>query len=390
MLRLGNAGKSVLFSERSARRLRGFTLVELLVVIAVIGLLVAILTPAVHLARERARNLSCQSNLKQFGVGLIAHASDSKGTYCSGAWNWQEDGAVTENGWVADLVNLEIPMGEMLCPSNTARMSETYAQLLTLTTASFGPCESGLGSQPTTLPDGTSVSNPCREILASGLAANSQARADFIAQRIYEKGYNTNYTATWFLCRGGLRLDQSMELNPRNPSCELSIRAKNCCSGPLRDRALSNVVSSTVPIIGDGGASSAQLSAAIGRVAQGDPLTPAMTGGPKVGATGADVIAAGTTDGYPSGASNAGARWALLAKNSVQDYTQFGMNHGGQLNVVMADGSVRSFYDDNEDGFLNSGFGAIPPFKDSTVEASMAVEQKIEHLYSLEDKSARL
>lgn len=67
------------------RHVRGFTLVELLVVIAIIGVLVALLLPAIQAARESARRAQCSNNLHQIGVGMI-NFHDSKKHFPPGQW----------------------------------------------------------------------------------------------------------------------------------------------------------------------------------------------------------------------------------------------------------------------------------------------------------------
>ncbi len=67
---------------RNGRSKTGFTLIELLVVIAIIAILAAILFPVFAQAREKARAISCVSNMKQISLGMLMYTQDNDETYC--------------------------------------------------------------------------------------------------------------------------------------------------------------------------------------------------------------------------------------------------------------------------------------------------------------------
>jgi len=125
--------KEFRMKKYSARK--GFTLIELLVVIAIIAILAAILFPVFARARENARRASCQSNLKQIGLGIAQYTQDYDekypqiyaGNVCDGGCDARKPG-----GW-SQLIQPYVKSVQLFaCPSNPgntsfSRNAGTYA-----------------------------------------------------------------------------------------------------------------------------------------------------------------------------------------------------------------------------------------------------------------------
>ena len=71
--------------SHSNHRPRGFTLVELLVVIGIIAVLISVLLPVLGRAREQANQVKCSSNLRQLGVAAVQYATENKGYFPAAA-----------------------------------------------------------------------------------------------------------------------------------------------------------------------------------------------------------------------------------------------------------------------------------------------------------------
>ena len=217
----------------SRRRHPGFTLVELLVVIAIIAVLAGLLIPALSAARGSANAAAAASTLSSFGKGFsVFSEGDAEGRFCTGAFDHILDGDIRSRGWVADLIGTKVATpGKALDPANRWKVSETVADY------------AGAARQGTTVPlDGSNhgwTSTSYASISGSGFFGGIEAMNE-----VWSAGHNTNFATTWHLCRG----DPASTLDAAYPGFG-SVRGSPVeGSGPLTHGALSRAATTAARV----------------------------------------------------------------------------------------------------------------------------------------------
>ena len=127
-------------------RRKGFTLIELLVVIAIIAILAAILFPVFAQAREKARQTTCASNLKQLGLGAMMYAQDYDQRYVP----WWGDGVSKGQGWSSILMPYVKNEQLFACPSDGISRGKNPKRSYTMNGDWYSPDQRGLSRSYTT------------------------------------------------------------------------------------------------------------------------------------------------------------------------------------------------------------------------------------------------
>lgn len=383
---------------------KGFTLVELLVVIAIIGILIALLVPAIARARAAAQKTACSNNLRQFGISMQLFAdNDKKGRYCSGASDFRRDGCMDTYGFVADMVNQGAGTPtELLCPSSPLLGSEKLNDLLGADTTdnkdgaplallSAGVCGSSVWP-------GSNLTGTGGAGTFANTAEDTDERTALVARYFYGRGYNTNYAAGWHLVRSVPRFNFSpggTDIIAGGATGESGLKGLSTTLGALTLRVAGSGTVSTDRIaflgcgapgdideailgeelqydafLNDGTTADPFANGSIENkqyISAGELLAEAFNDGPAFwNGTNLDLIPQDANLTAQLAAEQAGniAPPATGTNTYLQDtrdwYAWHGTGTKTSANILFADGSVRSFTDENGDKFLNPGFPVDP------------------------------
>ncbi|MFQ5462084.1 MAG: prepilin-type N-terminal cleavage/methylation domain-containing protein [Phycisphaerae bacterium] len=314
--------------ERSRRTRHGFTLVELMVVVAIIALLISILLPSLSRARDAAKGSVCASHLRVFSSGFeIYAAEDTRNARSSGAFDHRRDGDVRTVGWVADMIGMKVGSpGQMLCPTNRWRISEKVADYT-------GAAQTG-------------TDNPLRWTQNGGAAvvpiidpvANPEDAKEF-----WDQGYNSNYATTWQFSRGD---PTAVDGYGSNGDASDPSKCPRDGDGPLSDSHISRspISADRLPVMGDaraGDSGDSEVTAAYANAIN------AFAGKEVIGV--GDFTVESFCDGmsvdYSGVTGDVGRQGHEFNDIAPLHSTKAGDYVGGYANVLFADGHAAKVYD---------------------------------------------